>query len=76
MPEAEAVRFARRAAARAHLAKNAFHDDAGLTKLADAIENLALAVAELAQTHPLSAPLSAPGPVPVPVPVPVSSDAV
>jgi len=47
MPEAEML--AKRAAARAHLAKNALHEDAGLTKLADAIENLALAVAELAK---------------------------
>ena len=52
MPMAEAETFARRAAARAHLAKNALHDDAGLTKLADAIENLALAVAELAKSDP------------------------
>jgi hypothetical protein len=52
MAKAEAERLARRAAARAHLAKNALHDDAGLTKLADAIESLALAVAELAKPDP------------------------
>jgi hypothetical protein len=52
MPKPEAELLAKRAAARAHLAKNALHDDAGLTKLADAIENLALAVAELAKSDP------------------------
>lgn len=55
MAKPEAERLARRAAARAHLAKNALHDDAGLTKLADAIENLGLAVAELAKADPPAA---------------------
>ena len=56
MPQPEAERLAKRAAARAHLAKNALHDDAGLNKLADAIEHLALAVAELAKPEPPPVP--------------------
>ena len=59
MAKAEAEKLARRAAARAHLAKNALHDDAGLTKLADAIENLALAVAELTKPEPPATPSDA-----------------
>lgn len=49
MPENDAEVHARRAAARAHLAKNAFQDDPAFSRLADAIESLSLAVASLAK---------------------------
>jgi hypothetical protein len=51
VPHTDAEKLARKAAARAHLAKNGFQEDLAFARLSEAIENLALAVAELAKTH-------------------------
>jgi hypothetical protein len=51
MSASEAARLANWAASRAHVAKNAFQEDAGLMNLAAAVERLAQAVAELATPH-------------------------